>query len=563
MEKLRVGFLIDDMNVDYYVRDLINFVYNDKCFETPVLITGYKKPNDKLNKKLFLALKSNPAVASGKVMSWLLLKLIQKIERPFVVKKFPSHGSKTELSFVSSVEQVLVDGLYSKSGLFLSFTEEDIVKVSSCKLDCIIRCGSGILRGDILKVAKFGVLSLHHCDDRLIRGGPGGFWEVLNNEPSSGFVIQKLNEELDGGEILVRGNLMTQSYWTANNAQLLEKSNEFFKILLKDLFEKRKLPVLEDVRLYGNMLFKLGSWYLLAKYIIKVLTPLVLGKIKAKILSPEVDRWSIAYSKHKNFSKSLFRYQEIENPIGRSLADPFIYEKDNEHFIFVEDLFFSDNKGRISVIRVEDEKYEFLGVVLEESFHLSFPFIFDHDGEVFMVPETHQSNDIRLYRCEIFPMKWTLDTVLIDGISAADTMIFKIDGQWFLFTNKCSSGSDDHHSELHIFYSNNLKSKEWQPIKKGNPVIFDSMNARNAGYFFHNNNMYRVNQIHGKSHYGKAFSVNKVTHISDEDFIEEKVSTVQACFKKDISSTHHYSANTKFAVIDFCRKQRLKDAKKS
>ena len=53
MEKLRVGFLIDDMNVDYYVRDLINFVYNDKCFETPVLITGYKQPNDKLNKKLF------------------------------------------------------------------------------------------------------------------------------------------------------------------------------------------------------------------------------------------------------------------------------------------------------------------------------------------------------------------------------------------------------------------------------------------------------------------------------------------------------------------------------
>ena len=135
------------------------------------------------------------------------------------------------------------------------------------------------------------------------------------------------------------------------------------------------------------------------------------------------------FTKESNiFSKSLFRYQEIENPIGRSLADPFIYEKDNEHFIFVEDLFFSDNKGRISVIRVEDEKYEFLGVVLEESFHLSFPFIFDHDGEVFMVPETHQSNDIRLYRCEIFPMKWTLDTVLIDGISAADTMIFKIDG---------------------------------------------------------------------------------------------------------------------------------------
>ena len=114
-----------------------------------------------------------------------------------------------------------------------------------------------------------------------------------------------------------------------------------------------------------------------------------------KILSPPVGRWSIAFAQHNNFSKSLWRYKEIKNPRGRFLADPFVYQKDDEDYIFTEDLFLSDNKGRISVIRIENESYEFLGVVLEEEFHLSYPFIFDHGGDIFMVPETHASKDIR------------------------------------------------------------------------------------------------------------------------------------------------------------------------
>ena len=71
------------------------------------------------------------------------------------------------------------------------------------------------------------MISFHHGDNRVNRGGPSGFWEVLNREPSSGFIIQKLNTELDGGSVLVRGNMMTQNYWLQNNAQLLKKSNFF------------------------------------------------------------------------------------------------------------------------------------------------------------------------------------------------------------------------------------------------------------------------------------------------------------------------------------------------
>ena len=160
-------------------------------------------------------------------------------------------------------------------------------------------------------------------------------------------------------------------------------------------------------------------------------------------------------------------------------------------------------------------------------------------------------------------MEWSFETTLIEDINAADSMIFEIDEKWFLLTNISSSGQFDHNSELHIFYADNLKSKNWQPIKTGNPVIFDSLRARNAGMFWYNGDMYRVSQVHGKAHYGKSFTVNKVTCLSEYEFNEEPVSQINANFKKDIASTHHFSANTRIAAIDYARLQRLRVDRKS
>ena len=61
------------------------------------------------------------------------------------------------------------------------------------KLDIVLRFGSGILRGKILDLFKFGFISIHHGDNREYRGTPAGFWEVFHSSPSTGFIIQKLN----------------------------------------------------------------------------------------------------------------------------------------------------------------------------------------------------------------------------------------------------------------------------------------------------------------------------------------------------------------------------------
>ena len=43
MKKLKVGFLIDETDVSYCISDLIRHVEDSDLFESPTLITGYKK----------------------------------------------------------------------------------------------------------------------------------------------------------------------------------------------------------------------------------------------------------------------------------------------------------------------------------------------------------------------------------------------------------------------------------------------------------------------------------------------------------------------------------------
>ena len=74
----------------------------------------------------------------------------------------------------------------SKKKKGLNAIDEDI--------DVLIRFNSNILRGDILNCTRFGILSFHTGDNRVVRGGPAGFWEVFNNEDTSGFILQILTQ---------------------------------------------------------------------------------------------------------------------------------------------------------------------------------------------------------------------------------------------------------------------------------------------------------------------------------------------------------------------------------
>ena len=60
-----------------------------------------------------------------------------------------------------------------------------------------------------MNVAKYGIWSFHHDDERVVRGGPPGFWEFMNKIPSNGVILQRLTNSLDKGIILKRVHFRT------------------------------------------------------------------------------------------------------------------------------------------------------------------------------------------------------------------------------------------------------------------------------------------------------------------------------------------------------------------
>lgn len=76
-----------------------------------------------------------------------------------------------------------------------------VVDLVDDSCDVIIRYGFGLIRGDILHATEYGVLSFHPADIRQYRGlGPPVAF--LDGRDTMGVTLQRLSEEIDGGEIV-------------------------------------------------------------------------------------------------------------------------------------------------------------------------------------------------------------------------------------------------------------------------------------------------------------------------------------------------------------------------
>ena len=167
-----------------------------------------------------------------------------------------------------------------------------------------------------------------------------------------------------------------------------------------------------------------------------------------------------------------------------------------------------------------------------------------------MCPETHEKGEIRVYKCVDFPTKWEFQKTLMKDVSAADTMIFKRDNTWWLFTNIDYSGVGDHGCQLHIFSADNPLSDKWV-AHENNPVVFDPLVARNGGLIFSQNEIYRVYQRQGFDMYGEACGIARITTLTPTVYVEDIHSEIEAYFFKGIKGTHTYNFESGLVVFDY------------
>ena len=97
-----------------------------------------------------------------------------------------------------------------KQGKFSQhFLPDDLETIRQHQLDFVLRFGYNIIRGEILRVPRYGVWSFHHDDEEHYRGAPPCFWEIYHRDPVNRALLQRLTDRLDGGVILRKGFFRT------------------------------------------------------------------------------------------------------------------------------------------------------------------------------------------------------------------------------------------------------------------------------------------------------------------------------------------------------------------
>jgi len=159
-----------------------------------------------------------------------------------------------------------------------------------------------------------------------------------------------------------------------------------------------------------------------------------------------------------------------------SVADPFMQKNGETWNMFFEVVDGETYKGCIGLATSADAlswKYE--QIVLNESTHLSYPYVFNDGDEFFMLPETVGGGGISLYKARNYPTEWAFEKILIPGVWA-DPSIFKYERKWWLFA--CSNPKDS--NNLHLFYSDDLRG-EWVEHPLSPLITEDNRRARPAG----------------------------------------------------------------------------------
>lgn len=239
----------------------------------------------------------------------------------------------------------------------------------------------------------------------------------------------------------------------------------------------------------------------------------------------------------------------IKNPPNHFLADPFVISRSGKDYCFVEDWDFSTRRGCIAVYELYQKTGKRIGVAVEEPFHMSFPYLFEFQGHLYMCPETAENKEIRIYKCLDFPCRWELESVAMKDVSAVDSMLFEKNGKWWLMTSIDHTGTGDYAQALSIFHADSPLSNAWQAHPK-NPIYMDSTLVRNAGLLKDGDRIFRVSQAQGFDVYGKKTAIFEINEINEFDFTETHVAEITPSFKKGIMGTHHFHSNGKITVFD-------------
>ncbi|HLW91028.1 MAG TPA: hypothetical protein VKS78_06990 [Roseiarcus sp.] len=210
----------------------------------------------------------------------------------------------------------------------------------------------------------------------------------------------------------------------------------------------------------------------------------------------------------------------------RCYADPFAVTWQGRSCLFFEDLDHRVGKGVISFIEFGPDGPVGEAVpVIEEPWHLSYPFLIEAEGSLWMIPESSLSGAVPLYRCVEFPRRWERCATLLEGIEAADATVFAHRGRYYM-TSVVREGVGGYSDTLAIHHAPSLLGP-WR-AHAAQPALIDVSAARPAGSVVERSGaLWRPVQDCARG-YGRALRLARIDRIDPENFAQTLTARIES-----------------------------------
>lgn len=207
----------------------------------------------------------------------------------------------------------------------------------------------------------------------------------------------------------------------------------------------------------------------------------------------------------------------------RFAADPILFEHDGVTALFFEDYSYSTDLGKLSCVIVQpDGRLGEPMEVMKRSTHLSYPFVFAHEGQAYMVPETSAERRVELWRATRFPDRWEQCATLLEDLDAVDATLKRDEasGRWWMFLSVAEPGGSTFDT-LSLYSSDELTSG-WRahPL---NPVKLDPSSSRPAGPIRMEGGSWLRPAQDCTRGYGSGLAWCRISDLSEHSFAEEVV----------------------------------------
>ena len=239
-------------------------------------------------------------------------------------------------------------------------------------------------------------------------------------------------------------------------------------------------------------------------------------------------------------------FTALKNGLSWWVADPFVFEYDSHVYLFAEFFSYWRLRGEIAVTEIVNGKIKRWKSIIREPFHMSYPFVFSHNDEIYMIPETNKAGVVRLYRCVSFPYKWEFLRNIADNEKWVDTTLFSHSKLLYGFTRAHNDPDEDFFLE----FDNRLNLTQCNRIKKPDN---EDTSYRCGGYLFKIENYY----VHPCQNETKGYGSGLVFRYLDDCSLNEVDSariypeSIVIDQAEEYIGIHTYSSASGYEVIDY------------